>query len=277
MENQLFPVAISEKQFMRQYERAKKVVDKGIDSYFILFDNDAFSNVSEIGNTTLKDIAACIGKEYPVFFRFGGYFYCDDDKECRENYQTFLIRPIFKRDKGYLRQAYRFIPQECWICEWVDATGAALLMPFTQKDNGDLVFLKNNPLCVRHKRSTKDDCITVPEAYLKRVIELMPDYYDSLFAVVRYRHVDIAIPIEKDSAKKTFKNREKDADGVKRHLVHNVREHGRVTLKNADHVETHLRGRSDFTINGIDVSLMASWEWSVRELKRNKEKKGGKL
>lgn len=47
------PAPISEKQFMRQYEAAKRYVDMGISDYFILLENDAFANVSEIGNTTL--------------------------------------------------------------------------------------------------------------------------------------------------------------------------------------------------------------------------------
>lgn len=59
-----FPVQISEKQFMRQYEIAKHYVDMGIQDYFILFDNDAFANVSEIGNTTLEDISSVFGKDF---------------------------------------------------------------------------------------------------------------------------------------------------------------------------------------------------------------------
>lgn len=37
--------------------------------------------------------------------------------------------------------------------------------------------------------------------------------------------------------------------------------------QNVPFVESHLRGRSNFTISGIDVSLMASFEWSKRKLK----------
>lgn len=73
MYNTTFPVQISEKQFMRQYDTAKRYVDMGIKDYFILFENDAFANVSEIGNTTLKDISDVFGIGYPVFFRFAGF------------------------------------------------------------------------------------------------------------------------------------------------------------------------------------------------------------
>lgn len=262
--NTTSPVPISEKQFMRQYEVAKRYVDMGIKDYFILLDNDAFANVSEIGNTTLEDISAVFGEEFPVFFRFGGFFNSGTGPDGRENYQTFEIRPIFKSDKKILRGLVRFFPKNCWICDWRDATGFRLLLPFIQKQTGEIKFLQADPVYVPKGRGLLKGN-TAPEMYLKRVIEILPDYYDVLFAVVRYKHIDIAIPIEKTSAKKTFKRREKDADGVKRHLIHNVKQHTRSTLKNVDFVKPHLSGRSEFTIAGIDVTLMASFDWSKRE------------
>lgn len=69
--NTASPTQISEKQFMRQYEEAKRYVDMGIEDYFILLENDAFANVSEIGNTTLADIQEVLGRNFPLFFRFG--------------------------------------------------------------------------------------------------------------------------------------------------------------------------------------------------------------
>lgn len=265
------PVQISEKQFMRQYDVAKRYVDMGISDYFILLENDAFANVSEIGNTTLKDISAVFGKEFPLFFRFGGFFDSGTGQDDRENYQTFEIRPILKSDTRKLRGYIRFFPKDCWICDWRDASGNRMLLPFIQNSTGDIIFLGQSRIYVG-KRNGLMLGDTAPERYLKRVIEILPDYYDALFAVVRYKHVEIAIPIEKSTAKKTFKNREKDADGVKRHLIHNVRQHTRETLKNVDFVKSHLSGRSEFTINGIDVTLIASFEWSKRELCKDKLK-----
>lgn len=261
------PVPISEKQFMRQYETAKRYVDMGIQDYFILLDNDAFKNVSEIGNTTLEDISSVFGKEFPLFFRFTGFFDSGTGHDDRENYQTFEIRPIFKRDMKQFRETFRFLRQNCWVCDWRDAAHYYMLLPFFQSNDGEINFLHDDNRFLQKSRI--NDGLTIdaiaPCRYLKRVIEILPDYYDALFAVVRYKHVDIAIPIEKNTAKKTFKNREKDSDGVKRRLIHNVKERGRVTLKNADCVEAHTRGRSEFTINGIDVVLMASFEWSKRK------------
>ncbi len=257
------PVPISEKQFMRQYEIAKRYVDMGIEDYFILLDNDAFANVSEIGNTTLEDISSVFGKDFSVFFRFGGFFDSGTGPNDRENYQTFEIRPISKHDIKKLRGNIRFFPKDCWVCDWRDGKRFNLLLPFIQTPAGDIKFLQANPVYVPRGRGLlRGD--TAPERYLKHVIEILPDYYDALFAVVKYKHTDIAIPIEKNSAKKTFRNREKDADGVKRHLIHNVKEHERATLKNKDSVRSHMKGRSCFTLNGIDVSLMASFEWSKR-------------
>lgn len=263
--NTTSPVSISEKQFMRQYETAKRYVDMGIQDYFILLDNDAFRNVSEIGNTTLKDISSAFGKEFPLFFRFAGFFDSGTGAYDRENYQTFEIRPVLKSDRKRLRGRVRFLPSDCWICDWRDATGAILYLPFIQAPTGGIKFLYSDPLYLTENSIGRLTGLTAPERYLKHIIEILPDYYDVLFAVVRYKHVDIAIPIEKNSAKKTFKNREKDADGVKRRLIHNVKEHGRATLKNADCVEAHTRGRSEFSINGIDVVLVASFEWSKRK------------
>lgn len=259
---------ISEKQFMKQYEIAKHYVDMGIEDYFILLDNDAFRNVSEIGNTTLSDVASAFGEAYPYFFRFAGFFDNGDGPENRECYQTFEIRPLTNGDKKKLRNQIRFFPNSCWVCAWKDATKFGLLLPFTQKQDGEIKFLHSDPIYMKNRNSGRLDGQTAPEMYLKRVVELLPDYYDALFAVVKYKHVDIAIPVEKNTANRTFKNREKDSDGVKRHLIHNVKQHSRATLKNADFVESHLRGRSNFTINGIDVTLMASWEWSKREVKK---------
>lgn len=262
-----FPASISEKQFMRQYETAKCYVDMGVEDYFILLDNDAFANVSEIGNTTLEDISSVFGREFPLFFRFAGFFDSGAGPDDRECYQTFEIRHISKSDKKRLRGNVRFFPENCWICDWRDAAGYNMLLPFTQKQTGEIKFLQADPVYLpKGRRPLTGD--TAPERYLKRVVEILPDYYDALFAVVRYKHVDIAIPIEKNTAKKTFKNREKDANGVKRHLLHNVKEHTRATLKNVDSVESHTRGRSEFTINGIDVVLMASFEWSKRKLRK---------
>ncbi len=263
------PVPISEKQFMRQFETAKRYVDMGIQDYFILLENDAFANVSEIGNTTLEDIVSVFGKEYPLFFRFAGFFDRGLGTKDRESYQTFEIRPVFKSDIRKLRGSIRFVPKNCWICDWRDAIGNRLLLPFIQKPSGEIKFLQSDPTYVIKGRGFLDGR-TAPEVYLKHIVEILPDYYDTLFAVVKYKHVDIAIPVEKSTAKKTFKNRDRDADGVKRHLIHNVKQYTSKSLKNVDFVKPHLRGGSNFTINGIYVTLVASYEWSKRSY-TNKE------
>lgn len=146
MYNTISPVQISEKQFMRQYETAKHYVDMGIEDYFVLLDNDAFANVSEIGNTTLEDIASVFGKEFPVFFRFAGFFDSGTGPDDRDNYQTFEIRPIFKGDMRRLRGMVRFFPKNCWICDWRDAKGSRFLLPFVQEQTGGVKFLQASPV-----------------------------------------------------------------------------------------------------------------------------------
>ena len=256
---------LNEKKFMSEYENCKRFVDAGIEDYFILANNTTFDGITEIGNTTLDDIEEIFGKEYISLFRFAVNFN-NDGENNREKYQTLRIRRLTNLDRKRLRNDYRFFPSNCWVCELKDAAHFGLVLPFTQDEKGNIKFLADNSIYRKNfdKKSSGFLSNTAFMSQTKTIIETAPDYFDCLLAVTKYKNTCMLIPIKDSSVKKTFKNRERDADGVKRHLIHNVKEHERATLKNTDSVQSHLRGRSELTINGIDVVLMASYEWSKR-------------
>lgn len=272
--NDLFPVGLSEKTFMREYERGKQIVDAGIKDYFILIDNAAFSSVRQIGNTTLKDIQSIFGPAYISFFRFAGKFNCAHDQNDRRNYQTLRIRPLNKSDKKKLRETIRFFPADCWVCEWGDAFGQALVLPFVQASDGDYFFL-NDVDPYRKTRIGKPPLLkteSAPGVFLKQIIEDLPDYYCCDMARVKYKHTDIVIPLPKGTAKGTFKNREKDESGIKRRLLHEVKKHERKTVAASSDVKAHLRGTSEITINGMDVDLIGSFDFTTKYAKALLEK-----
>ena len=108
---------------------------------------------------------------------------------------------------------------------------------------------------------------------MKSFIEYLPDYYSCNLAICKYKDVDIAIPIPQDTAKRTFKNRDKDEAGVRRHIVHTVKTHERI---NSDKdVERHLRGRSDIVIHGEKITISAALEWSEQKALERMIKKRG--
>lgn len=269
----LFPVGISEKEFVADLEKAKIIVDNGIKDYFILLNATSFKNVNGIGNTTLKDCLDIFGLGYVVFFRFAGFFDGGCNGAVKDEYQTFSIRPITNNDKAKLRHAIKYFPKDTWICDWRDGTGAGMLIPFIQdQTSAEITWLWKKASYNRLYDASKDDGrLTAPEYHLKSCIEKLPDYFDCQLAIYNYKNVDIAIPIAAGTAKTTFKNREKDEFGVKRHIVHNVKAHQRINSQNG--VERHLRGSSDIVLNGEKITISSPLEWSTeRNLKKALEK-----
>jgi hypothetical protein len=57
-------------------------------------------------------------------------------------------------------------------------------------------------------------------------------------------------------------------------LIHYVEDYKRINLKKQDKVSGHTRGRSDLRLRGEDIVICASWDISVKELKKINEKNG---
>ncbi len=265
----LFQQGISKKQFFADVEMAKKVVNSGFTNHFILLGSTSFKDTRTIGGTTLSDIKECYNG-IPIYkdFRFAIPHYDSTDVN-RVTATSIVIRDLTKKDRSKLRQAYKFFPSQTYVAELTEPDGFTLLIPFKQNRDGSLVPLMRNNIYRQTKLSGADlnDLNSTLNETLwqeaERIIELLPDLMDSLLAVVKYKGVDMCIPIEKTTAKKTFRTREKDGER-RSHLVHNVKQFSRKNLKNVDAVKSHLRGRSEFVIDGIEVCLMGSTEWSVR-------------
>ena len=269
MVESLFPVEVSENEYFSDLARAKVIVDHGIRDYFILVDPYCFRNVKEIGNTTLKDVENFFGGGYIQFFRFAGHFPSGNTAQLEsEEYQSFCIRRPSKSDKALLRgKGIRFFPPDAWVCDWRDGAGFGMLQPFVQNENtlGIKWLLYDRAYNPNYKGGASFDF--APCIYMKHFIERLPDYFNCQLALCRYKNVDIAIPIAPKTAKVTFKNRDKDELGVKRHIVHEVKSFKRVNSDND--VEKHLRGRSDIFIRGERITITAPLEWSEeRKLKK---------
>lgn len=265
--NYLYQQAITKKQFMNDVETAKKVVDSGFPAHFILINSSSFKNVRTIGGTTLSDIKDIYGG-YPIYkdYRFALPHYDEDGKVTAS---SIVIRDLTKKDRAKLRNGFKFFPQQTYIAEMSAPDGFTVMLPFKQNPDGSTVLLAQNNIFRKTKASgaflqdLRNDWNQSIWQYAERIIELFPDLLDSLLAVVRYKNVDMCIPIEKTSAKNTFRTREKDGER-RAHLIHNVNQYGRSNLKNTDKVKSHLRGKSEFVINGMEVALMATHEWSFR-------------
>lgn len=265
----LFQQGISKKQFFADVEMAKKVVDSGFGNHFILLNSASFKNTRTVGGTTLSDIKECYNG-IPIYkdFRFAVPHY-DYDEPQRTTATSIVIRDLTKKDRSKLRQAFKFFPSQTYIAELTDPEGFTFVVPFKQNRDGSLVPLMTNNIYRQTKASGADlsDLDRVLNTSLwheaERIIELLPDLMDSLLAVVKYKGVDMCIPIEKTTAKKTFRTRERDGER-RSHLIHNVKQFDRKNLKNVDAVKSHLRGKSEFVIDGIEVCLMGSTEWSIR-------------
>ena len=226
-------------------------------------------NVKMIGNTTLSDIEYCMGEGAVELLRFGGFFGNKNDQNSADYFQTIQIRRPTKSDKKHLRNSYRFLPADCWVCVWKDPH-YQFLIPFIQKEDASVIFLMDDPrfMIAKPNQNRTRNWKIQPDVYAKRLIELIPDYFSCIFATVSYRHTQIIIPINPNTAKNTFKDRDRDIDGVKRQLIHNVRSHTRQIHDGKTSVKDHLRGTSDITIDGVDVVLYAPADWSARELSR---------
>lgn len=265
----LFQQPITKKQFFSDVDMAKKVVDSGFSGHFVLLNNSSFSKTRTIGGTTLSDIKDVYGG-YPIYkdYRFAIPHYDFDEGKTMTS-SSITIRDITKKDKARLRNAFKFFPPSTYIAECTDPDGFTLLIPFKQNPDGSTVLLQQCNIYRQSKASARvleDVGKTVGESIWQtseRIIELFPDLMDSLLAVVKYKGVDMCIPIEKTSARKTFRTRDKDGER-RAQLIHNVGNHSRVNLKKTDKVRSHIRGRSDFSIDGINVSLIATPEWSMR-------------
>lgn len=263
-----FTKIINEKQFFEEYERCKKIIDAGETGYFILAGNNTFSEVEGMENITLTEIEECYGRNFIPFLRFAiDGFYTKDTSA--EYVFTYRIRRANEFDKKRFRGVYRSLPPGCWVWEWGDATGQAVNIPFIQKNDGSVVLLSDMPAFRCDKRTDFKGALdgTNNKELLMEIIRKMPWYSECVFALIKYKGVDIAIPLADTAAKKTFRNRERDESGTKRRLIHNVSEHNRVNLKNESSVRSHIRGESDLVIKGVEVTLASSWEWSEKILK----------
>ena len=277
MSDKIFPVEISENEYFCDLSRAKVIVDHGIKDYFILLDPACFRNVKEIGNTTLKDIEDIFGLNYIQFFRFANYFKCNDNAEERDEYQSFRIRRPTKSDKAYLRGKLKYFPADMWCVDWRDGNGACMLLPFIQDEKtAEIKWLAFDEVYSKaYKKKEDGGGRPVPCFFVKSLIERLPDYFDCQLAICRYKGVDIAIPIAPKTAKVTFKNRDRDEFGVKRHIVHEVKAYKRTDSENE--VEEHLRGTSQISIKGESIIISTSLKWSEeRRLRKVLEKQAKK-
>lgn len=264
----LYQQSISKKQFFKDLELGKKVVDLGFKDYFVLLGNTSFKNTRVIGNTTLADIKELYDGAIYGYYRFA-LPHCEIDEDKISHVSSIRIRDITKKDKSKLRSDFKFFPINTYVAEMIDQKGFTMLYPFKQNQDGTIVPLFENNI-YRQRKVSGERLQRIKQTMresvfqeVERIIELLPDLLDSLLAVVKYKGVDICIPIEKSSAKKTFRTRDKDGER-RSHIIHNVNQFGRNNLKNVDKVKSHLRGASDLVIDGVEVSLMASVEWSFR-------------
>lgn len=262
--NNLFPVGVSENEFFSDLARAKLIVDHGIRDFFILLDPICFRNVKPIGNTTIKDCVDVFGLGYVLMFRFAGYFPCEDDgseHEDWEEYQSFSIRPLTNSDKKKLRGQMTFFPTGTWVVDWRSGK-LQMLLPFVQDDKtAEIKWLfMDKAYCPDADPNAFNNSLPAPCVYLKSFIEVLPDYFDCNLAICKYKGVDMLIPIAPGTAKMTFRNRDRDELGVKRRIVHTVKAHERVNSMAG--VERHLRGRSDITIRGEQITISSPLEWS---------------
>jgi hypothetical protein len=271
MENLLL---LNENEFFDELEKSKHIVDKGISEYFINVENVTTRNISGMKKLTLAEIEECYGEEYIYFFVFA-YNNNSQNADDPEKISSLRYRRIKERDKKTLRGFYRYFPRDCWVCEWRDAAGNVLVLPFIQNNDSTIKFLYEIPMCRKDlQKFRKLETPTVPQALTNEIMEKLPWYTECMYAIVNYKGVDIVIPIAPEGCKKTFKNRERDEDGVKRHLIHYVEDYQRINLKNSDKVSGHTRGTSDLKLRGEDIVISASWNISMKELKRRNAKNG---
>lgn len=261
----LFAEAITEKQYFEDLAKAKIIVDMGIKDWFIYAFPSSIQTIDYLPDTLLKDVVNVFGPEYVRMFRFAAFIDCGNNGSTSDEYQFIQIRPITNHDKKQLTNDFRFFPQDTWVCDWRSADGHQMLLPFTQDNNTANIKWLMFDNSYRKTRIPSDfsqeDFFTMPTACVAEMINIMPDYWDMQLAVHNYKGVDICIPLAGNTAKKTFKNRDRDEVGVKRHICHSVKSYTRINSEKE--VERHIRGKSALTINGTDVYVLASYEYSV--------------
>lgn len=269
----LFAEKITEEQFFSDLQKAKICVDNGIEDWFIYAWPSAVIGVQTPKNTLLKDLVEVFGMSYVTFFRFAGFLNCGNNGATKDEYQSIQIRPLTNSDKKKLSSDIRFFPKDTWVCDWRGGDGIGQLWPFIQdEETGEIEWLFLDPLYRKSGFRTASDWTCMPVMCVPDMLNIMPDYWDMQLAKVRYKGTDILIPIAGDTAKYTFKNRNRDEFGVKRHVIHSVKAHKR---KNADdEVMRHLRGTSEITIHGEQIVIMAaisfSEEYALRKLEKKK-------
>ncbi len=266
---------LNEKKFFFDLEKCKHMIDKGLTGYFIDVENTTCQCVDGMENLTLAEIEECYGEEYIYFFRFA-YNGNPQSLDDPENISSLRYRRLKEFDKKRLRGMYRYFPSDCWVCEWIDAEGSALVLPFVQTEDGVIRFLYEIPACrndLRKFKKEENELLTLPQGLTNKIMAKLPWYAECMYAIINYKGNDIVIPIEPSGARITFKSRERDEYGVKRRLIHRVNEHARVGLVNCGKVSSHMRGTSTLSLNGEDIIIAASWEWSIEELKKSTESK----
>lgn len=276
MSDNLLGIKLSEKQFMEDVEKCKKIVDCGVEDYFILYDNKVSINTKVVHGTLLSDIEAVFGPSAVDYFRVAEYCHWIKDVESTENPEaekvfTMRVRHLTNGDKRKLRNSIRFFPKNSYIVEWIDSTGSGFNIPFVQKADGGIVFLSSLKTLSKSGK-TFDWEKSYPYHRLEEFISRIPDYFDSNAAVFNYKGVDCIIPLKKGTAKYTFKNREK-VDGIKQRIIHDVKSHRRINLKNTEAVEHHIRGTGLITINGINITLFATLDQAVTITRKEAKKK----
>lgn len=262
---------ISEDSFFHDYAKCKRMVDAGLSHHFVLLNSSALSKTVRISGTKLSDIEDIFGVDVLSTFHFA--FYPGDDAiNDPESVQSLRIRRLTNLDKRNLRGNYKYFPQNTYVCDWLDATGFGFTMPFVQGESGEIKWLIHSGVARRKARSFDFSADTTPGLLVGEIINILPDILDCNLASVNYNGVDVLIPVCKGTAKRTFKNRDKE-DGVKRRLIHTVKSHGRKNLVNTSAVDAHVRGTSSFAIKGIQVSLFATLDQAAKLIKSERKRR----
>lgn len=266
---------ISEDTFFCDYIKCKRMVDAGLSHHFVLLNSSSISKTTRIRGTKLSDIEDIFGRDVLSTFHFS-FYPGDDSVDDPEDVQSLWIRRLTNTDKRHLRANYKFFPQNSYVCEWADATGCVLMMPFVQSESGEIKWLIHSGAVrgsIGRKRSSNFFATeTMPGLLLEEIIDILPDILDCNLASVRYNGVDMVIPVSKKTAKRTFKNRDKE-DGVKKRLIHTVKTHGRKNLVNTTAVNAHVRGTSNFTIKGVEVRLFATLDQAAKIIKSERKRR----
>lgn len=267
---------ISENDFLSDYNKCKRMVDSGLTHAFVLLNCTSMAKTRRICGTKLSDIEDVLGRDALSLFHFSLYP-GDDFVGDPEQVQSIRIRRLSNYDRKHMRSDYRYFPQNCFVCEWVDAAGNSIVWPFVQESDGKIKWMVQSK-SARYSKDKKYALTnwfadkTTPGLIAEEIINIIPDLFGCNLALIRYKDTDIIIPTDKNSAKHTFKNRDKE-DGKKKRLIHTVKSHGRKNLVNANVVEAHVRGTSSLTIKGVTVILLATFDQAVKIIKSERKKK----